>query len=332
MKGEAMDKRKLGGEGLEVSALGLGCMGMTPLYGTPDPEEARRTIHSALDAGITLIDTADAYSGGNNEVLVGEALKGHRDKVCLATKFGNIRFPDGSSTVSGKPEYVVEACNKSLQRLGVDTIDLYFVHRIDTTVPIEDTIGAMARLVEAGKVRHIGLSEAGEETVRRAHATHPLSAIQTEYSLATRDAEETTLPVCEELGIGFVAYSPLSRGLMAGKIRNLDILTENDRRRAMPRFQGDNLSHNLQRVDALASIAGQKGLSIAALCIAWVMAQGDHIAPIPGCSRRTTLADCLSAFEVGIDSQDLAQIDEALAKTTIVGNRYPEDQMARLSL
>ncbi|MEP1209955.1 MAG: aldo/keto reductase [Rhizobiaceae bacterium] len=327
-----MDKRKLGSAGLEVSALGLGCMGMTPLYGTPDPVEAKHTIHAALDAGITLIDTADVYGGGKNETLVGEALKGHRDKVCLATKFGNIRSPDGGTTVCGKPEYVVEACNKSLHRLGVDTIDLYFVHRIDITVPIEDTIGAMARLVDAGKVRHIGLSEAGEDSIRRAHATHPLAAIQTEYSLATRDAEATTLPICDELGIGFVAYSPLSRGLMTGKIRALDSLTENDRRRAMPRFQGDNLDHNLQLVDALTSIADQKGVSIAALCIAWVMAQGDHIVPIPGCSRRQSLADCTSALEVNIDAQDLAQIDEALARTKIVGNRYPDDQMARLSL
>jgi aryl-alcohol dehydrogenase-like predicted oxidoreductase len=327
-----MNKRKLGSQGLEVSAIGLGCMGMTPLYGTPDPEEAKRTIHAALDAGVTMIDTADAYNGGKNETLVGEALKGRRDQACLVTKFGNIRFPDGTSTVSGKPEYVQEACDKSLGRLGVDTIDLYFVHRIDTTVPIEDTIGAMTLLVEVGKVRHIGLSEAGEETIRRAHAVHPITAVQTEYSLATREVENSIFPVCDELDIGFVAYSPLSRGLMAGKIRSLNELTENDRRRAMPRFQGDNLDHNLQLVDALAAMAGQKGISIAALCIAWVMAQGDSIVPIPGCSRRETLNDCLQAQTVEFSADDIKQIEQASAATTILGTRYPEKQMERLGL
>lgn len=325
-----MKMRNLGNQGLKVSALGLGCMGMTPLYGTPDPEEAKRTIHRAVDGGVTMIDTADAYNGGKNEVLVGEALKGRRDRVCLATKFGNIRFPDGTSTVSGKPEYVVEACEKSLDRLGVDAIDLYYVHRIDTTVPIEDTVGAMARLVEAGKVRHIGLSEAGEETIRRAHSVHPLSAIQTEYSLATRDVENTTLPVCDELGIGFVAYSPLSRGLLAGEIRDLDQLTENDRRRAMPRFQGDNLDHNLQLVDALASMADQKGVSTAALCIAWVMAQSENIVPIPGCSRLKTFDDVLSAVTVQFSAEELEQFERASNANTVVGTRYPEKQMARL--
>ena len=322
--------RNLGNQGLEVSAMGLGCMGMTPLYGTPDPQEAKRTIHRAVDAGVTMFDTADAYNGGKNEILVGEALKGRRDQVCLATKFGNIRFPDGTSTVSGKPEYVAEACEKSLDRLGVDTIDLYYVHRIDTTVPIEDTVGAMARLVEAGKVRHIGLSEAGEETIRRAHAVHPLSAIQTEYSLATRDVENSTLPVCDELGIGFVAYSPLSRGLLAGEIRDLNQLTENDPRRAMPRFQGDNLDHNLQLVDAIATMADQKGVSTAALCIAWVMAQGDTIVPIPGCSRIKTFDDALSALTVRFDAEELDQIERASHANTVLGTRYPEKQMARL--
>ena len=325
-----MKMRNLGNQGLKVSALGLGCMGMTPLYGTPDPEEAKRTIHRAVDAGVTMFDTADAYNGGKNEILVGEALKGLRDRVCLATKFGNIRFPDGTSTVSGKPEYVVEACEKSLDRLGVDAIDLYYVHRIDTTVPIEDTVGAMARLVEAGKVRHIGLSEAGEETIRCAHSVHPLSALQTEYSLATRDVENTTLPVCDELGIGFVAYSPLSRGLLAGEIRDLDQLTENDRRRAMPRFQGDNLDHNLQLVDALASMADQKGVSTAALCIAWVMAQSENIVPIPGCSRLKTFDDALSAVTVQFSAEELEQIERASNANSVVGTRYPEKQMARL--
>jgi aryl-alcohol dehydrogenase-like predicted oxidoreductase len=250
--------------------------------------------------------------------------------VCLATKFGNIRFPDGSNTVNGRPEYVLEACDKSLDRLGVETIDLYLVHRIDASVPIEETIGAMARLVEAGKVRHIGLSEASEATIRRAHAVHPISAIQTEYSLATRDVESTTLPVCEELGIGFVAYSPLSRGLLAGQIRHLDQLTENDRRHAMPRFQGDNLEHNLLLVDALATMADQKAVSTAALCIAWVLAQGQNIVPIPGCFRRNTLDDTLTALTVKFSASELEQIEQASNAKTVMGARYPVGQMARV--
>jgi aryl-alcohol dehydrogenase-like predicted oxidoreductase len=279
-----------------------------------------------------MIDTADAYNAGQNETLVGEALKGRRDKVCLATKFGNIRYPDGTSAVNGKPEYVVEACDRSLARLGVDCIDLYYAHRIDKNVPIEDTVGAMSRLVEAGKVRHLGLSEAGEETIRRGNSVHPISAIQTEYSLATRDVEQTTLPVCAELGIGFVAYSPLSRGLIAGEIRSLDELSENDRRRAMPRFQGDNLANNLKMVDALKEIAAQKGISIAALSLAWVMAQDDRIVPIPGCSRRKTLEDCLSALTVNLSADDLKQIEDATAAISIQGTRYPEKQMGGLGL
>jgi len=327
-----MEMRKLGSDGLTVSALGLGCMGMTPLYGVPDPEEARRTIHEAVDAGVTMIDTADVYNAGQNETLVGEALKGRRGKVCLATKFGNIRFPDGTSTVSGRPDYVIEACDKSLARLGVECIDLYYAHRIDREVPIEDTVGAMAGLVKAGKVRHLGLSEAGAETIRRANAVHPISAIQTEYSLATRDVEETTLPVCVELGIGFVAYAPLSRGLISGEIRNLDALGENDRRRAMPRFQGDNLDHNLKMVDALKEIAAEKEVSIAALSIAWVLAQDDRIVPIPGCSRRKTLEDCLTALTVKLSATDLKYIEGVVAGTNILGTRYPAKQMGGLGL
>lgn len=327
-----MQTRRLGGEGLEVSAIGLGCMGMTPLYGTPDPEEAKRTLHAAIDAGVTLIDTADAYNGGKNEVLVGEALHGRRDKIKLATKFGNVRFPDGSSTVNGKPEYVVEACDKSLQRLGTDHIDLYFVHRIDPTVPIEDTVGAMAGLIAAGKIRHIGLSEAGPETIRRAHATHPLSAIQTEYSLATRDVEAEIMPLCEQLGIGFVAYSPLSRGLLSGAIRSLDSLAENDRRRAMPRFQDDNIGNNLTMVDAVAQIAADKGVSGAVVALAWLLAKGDHIVPIPGCARRQTLRDCLTATDVELTSGDMKKIETAVSATQIKGTRYPEKQMKRLGL
>ncbi len=327
-----MQTRQLGTHGPRVGALGLGCMGMTPIYATPDPDEAIATIHAAVDAGVTLIDTANAYNGGKNEELVGRALAGIRDKVTLATKFGNVRLPDGTRTVNAKPEYAVEACDKSLARLGVERIDLWYLHRMDPNVPIEDTVGAMARLVEQGKVGAIGLSEAGAGTIRRAHATHPLAAVQTEYSLATRDVEAEILPACRELGIGFVAYAPLSRGLLSGEIRSLDELGENDRRHAMPRFQGDNLAHNLEMVESLADIAAVHGVSTAALAIAWVLARGDDIVPIPGCSRRATLADSLSALTVELAPADLAAIEAAVDAGRVIGTRYPEKQMARLGL
>ena len=327
-----MKTRELGNQGLSVSALGLGCMGMTPLYGVPDPQEAQYTLHEAIDKGITLVDTADAYSGGKNEELVGKAIQGRRQRICLATKFGNVRFPDGSSTINGKPEYVAEACDKSLLRLGTDHIDLYYVHRIDPEVPIEDTIGAMARLVEAGKIKYLGLSEAGTQTITRAHATHPITALQTEYSIATRDVEDEILPLCRDLGIGFVAYSPLSRGLMSGLIRNLDELAQNDRRRAMPRFQEGNLDHNLKLVDAIGTIASQKGVSGASVSLAWLLAMGEDIVPIPGCSRRKTLADSLSALDILLSEEDFKCIGEAGATTQIKGTRYPPKQMIRLGL
>ena len=327
-----MQTRQLGTHGPRVGALGLGCMGMTPIYATPDPDEAVATIHAAVDAGITLIDTADAYNGGKNEELVGRALAGVRDKVTLATKFGNMRLPDGTRTVNARPEYVLEACDKSLARLGVERIDLWFLHRMDPSVPIEDTIGAMAQLVAQGKVGAIGLSEAGAATIRRAHATHPLAAIQTEYSLATRDVEAEILPTCRELGIGFVAYAPLSRGLLSGQITSLEELGENDRRHAMPRFQGDNLAHNLEMVTSLGDIAAAKGMSTAALAIAWVLARGDDIVPIPGCSRRATLADSLGALTVELSPDDLAAIEAAVDAGRVIGTRYPKKQMARLGL
>lgn len=327
-----MKVRKLGSSGLSVSAIGLGCMGMTPIYATPDPDEAVATIRAAVDAGIDMIDTADAYSGGRNESLVGGAVAGIRDRVHLATKFGNIRLPDGTRTVNGRPEYVAEACEQSLQRLGTDYIDLYYVHRIDPTVPIVDTVGAMARLVEQGKVRYIGLSEAGADTIRAAHAVHPLSAIQTEYSLATRDIESAVLPLCRELGIGFVAYAPLSRGLLSGAIRSVDVLEQNDRRRDMPRFQKDNLDHNLELVDVIAAIASDKGVSSACIAIAWVLSRGEDVVPIPGCSRRETLADSLKALDIELTGADLDRISMALDSTEIRGTRYPEKQMKRLGL
>jgi len=307
-------------------------MGMTPIYAKPDPDEAIATIHEAVDQGVTLIDTADMYGGGKNEELVGRALEGIRSRVVLASKFGNMRLPDGTRKVNGKPEYVREACEKSLTRLGLEEIDLYYLHRVDPSVPIEDTVGAMSRLVEQGKVRSIGLSEAGADTIRRANATHPLAAVQTEYSLATRDVETDILPLCRELGIGFVAYAPLSRGLLSGDVRSLEQLSETDRRRDMPRFQDENLSNNLRLVDAMTSIAERHQVSVAAIAIAWVMVRGDDVVPIPGCSRRATLRDALSAVNVVLSGDDLAQIYEALATITIAGTRYPEKQMQRLGL
>lgn len=327
-----MQTRQLGNNGPHVSALGLGCMGMTPIYATPDPDEAIATIHAAVDAGITMIDTADMYAGGKNEELVGRALKGIRDKVVLASKFGNMRLPDGTRKVNGKPEYVFEACDKALARMGVDFIDLYYLHRMDPTVPIEDTVGAMAQLIEQGKVGAIGLSEAGANTIRRAQATHPLAAVQTEYSLASRDVEAEILPTCRELGIGFVAYAPLSRGLLSGNITSLDELGETDRRRDMPRFQGDNLANNLAMVKAVGEIAVSKGVSTAAIAIAWALSRGNDVVPIPGCSRRETLKDSLTALDVQLSGDDLNNIETALDADRIIGTRYPEKQMQRLGI
>jgi len=327
-----MQTRRLGSNGPRVSSLGLGCMGMTPIYATPDPDEAIATIHAAVDAGITMIDTADMYAGGKNEELVGRGIEGIRERVVLASKFGNMRLPDGTRKVNGKPEYVFEACDKALARLGVDHIDLYYLHRMDPTVPIEDTVGAMAQLIEQGKVGAIGLSEAGANTIRRAHATHPLAAVQTEYSLASRDVEAEILPTCRELGIGFVAYAPLSRGLLSGEITSLDQLGENDRRRDMPRFQGDNLANNLAMVRAIGEIATDKGVSTAAIAIAWVLSQGDDVVPIPGCSRRSTLQNSLTALEVELSDSDIAAIETALDADRIIGTRYPQQQMARLGI
>ena len=327
-----MQTRQLGTSGPQVSALGLGCMGMTPIYATPDPDVAIATIRAAVDSGITMIDTADMYAGGKNEELVGRALQGIRDQVVLASKFGNMRLPDGTRKVNGKPEYVFEACDKSLTRLGVEHIDLYYLHRMDPTVPIEETVGAMGQLIEQGKVGAIGLSEAGADTIRRAQATHPLAAIQTEYSLASRDVEAEILPTCRELGIGFVAYAPLSRGLLSGKIISLDQLGESDRRRDMPRFQGGNLENNLAMVKAVGEIATDKGVSTAAIAIAWVLARGYDVVPIPGCSRRETLEDSLKALNVQLSDDDLSAIGSALDADRIVGTRYPEKQMKRLGI
>lgn len=327
-----MKNRQLGNNGPIVAEIGLGCMGMTPIYATPDPQEAKATIHAAIDAGVTLLDTSDAYAGGKNEALVGEAIAGKRDRVVLATKFGNIRLPDGTRSVNGHPDYVAEACDASLQRLGVDHIDLYYQHRVDPDVPIEETVGAMSRLIEQGKVGALGLSEAGAQTIRRAHATHPIACLQTEYSLASRDCEADVLPTCRELGIGYVAYAPLSRGLLTGEISSLNELGENDRRRAMPRFQDENIETNLSMVEQLAEIAKSRGISTAAVAIGWVLAKGNDIVPIPGCSRRTTLVDSISAARAQLAPDDVDRIEQALRADAIAGTRYPPGGLKRLGL
>lgn len=327
-----MQQRSLGKHGLKVSALGLGCMSMTPLYDTPDPEEAVRTIHAALDGGVTMIDTADAYNDGKNEELVGRALAGRREEAVLATKFGNIRLPDGTRTVNGRPDYVAEACEKSLKRLGVEVIDLFYLHRVDPAVPVEDTVGAMAQLVRDGKVRYLGLSEAGAGTIARAQATHPIAALQTEYSLATRDVEAEILPTCRKHGIGFVAYAPLSRGLLTGRYKAQSDLVESDRRNDMPRFKSGTIDRNVARMAPLAEIAASRGCSQAAVALAWLLAQGDDVVPLPGCSRRATLQDSLSALDVALTAEELASLSKAFRPGTIEGTRYPEKQMGRLGI
>ncbi len=327
-----MEQRSLGLQGLKASALGLGCMGMTPIYDKPDPDEAVRTIHAAIDAGITMIDTADAYNGGRNEELVGRALAGRRDKVVLATKFGNIRKPVGTRTVVARPEFVPEACDNSLKRLGVESIDLFYLHRMDPSVQIEETVGAMARLVEAGKVRNLGLSEAGAKTLERAQATHPIAALQTEYSLASRDIEAEILPTCRRLGIGFVAYAPLSRGLLSGRWTSPQDLAEGDRRLDMPRFQSGNINHNMALMGPLAEIAAARGCSQAAVAIAWVLARGQDIVALPGCSRRASLEDSLSALQVELSADEVEALATAFPPGAVKGTRYPEKQMARVGL
>jgi aryl-alcohol dehydrogenase-like predicted oxidoreductase len=325
-----MQTRRLGS--LDVSAIGLGCMSMTPIYGEPDPAEAAATIHRAVERGVTLVDTADAYSFGANEELVGRALKGIRDKVVLATKFGNIRLPDGTAEVNGKPDYVPQACDISLKRLGVDHIDLYYAHRIDPSVPIEETVGAMAKLVAAGKVRHIGLSEASPTTLRRAHAVHPIAALQTEFSLWTRDPEVELLSLCEELGVGFVAYSPLGRGFLTGSIAALDDLAPKDRRRDMPRFQGENMAHNLVMVEALRAAASEEGCTLAQLALAWLLSRRPFLVPLPGSKQRRWLNENCDATELAPTASTLAKLDDAFAPGRAAGARYPAAQMKRVGI
>ena len=321
-----MKQRKLGNQGLVVSELGLGCMGMSEFYGTADESEAIATIHRALELGVTLLDTADMYGVGHNEELVGKAIKEHRDRVVIATKFGNVRGSDGSFLgVNGKPDYVRSACDASLKRLGVDVIDLYYQHRVDPNTPIEETVGAMAELVQAGKVRYLGLSEAAIATIRRAQAVHPISALQTEYSLWSREPEAEILPTCRELGIGFVPYSPLGRGFLTGKIKSLADLSEGDfRAERYPRFQAENMQHNLELVQQVEQMAAAKGVKAGQLALAWVLAQGEDIVPIPGTKRRTYLEENIAATTVTLTQAELDQIGKALPLGIAVGDRYTD--------
>jgi aryl-alcohol dehydrogenase-like predicted oxidoreductase len=319
-----METRRLGTEGLEVSALGLGCMGMSEFYGTTDEGEAVATIRRALDVGVTFLDTADMYGRGANEELVGTAIRGRRDEVVLATKFGQWRGDDGSRGVRGDPEYVRQALDASLRRLGVGHVDLYYQHRVDFTVPIEETVGALAELVRAGKVRYLGLSEASPATLRRAHAVHPISALQTEYSLWTRDPEDGPLPACRELGVGFVAYSPLGRGFLSGRLRSPEDLEEGDFRRNNPRFQGDNFRRNLELVERVEELAAEKGCTPSQLALAWVLSRGDDVVPIPGTKRRSYLEENAGAVEVELTADDLESLEEAFPKGATAGERYPD--------
>jgi aryl-alcohol dehydrogenase-like predicted oxidoreductase len=326
-----MEQRTLGGQGLVVSALGLGCMGMSQSYGPGDDQESVATIHRALDLGMTFLDTADVYGPFTNERLVGRAITGRRDEVVLATKFGNQRLDDGSRVVNGKPDYVRQACDASLERLGVDHIDLYYQHRVDRSVPVEETWGAMAELVQAGKVRYLGISEAAPATVRRAHAVHPVSAGQYEWSLFTRDLEDELLPTLRELGIGVVAYSPLGRGFLSGRITSPDDFGEDDFRRNHPRFTGENFARNLELVERVWELAASKGVTPSQLAIAWVLAQGDDVVPIPGTKRRRYLEENLGALDVELTGEDLAAIEEVTPRGSVAGARYNPEMMANVN-
>jgi aryl-alcohol dehydrogenase-like predicted oxidoreductase len=315
-----MKKRKLGNQGLVVSELGLGCMGMSQFYGPRDDTESTATLERAIELGLDFFDTADIYGTGHNEELVGKVLRKHRNRVIIATKFGNLVLPDGTRAINGRPEYVRSACDASLKRLGVDHVDLYYQHRVDKNVPIEETVGAMADLVRQGKVRYLGLSEASAKTIRRAHAVHPISALQSEYSLWTRDYEDEVIPTLRELGVGFVPFSPLGRGLLSGALGELP--ADDMRRKISPRFEGDNLDQNLKVVARLKEIAGEKGITPSQLALAWVLAQGDDMVPIPGTKRRKYLEENIAAASVKLSKSDLARIEEAAPKGFAAGGRY----------
>lgn len=327
-----MEQRELGKSGLKVSAMGLGCMGMSEFYGARDEAESIATVHRALELGVNFLDTADMYGPFTNEELIGRAIKGRREEVVLATKFGNVRGEDGSFLgISGQPEYVRKSCEASLRRLGLDTIDLYYQHRVDPNTPVEETIGEMSRLVEEGKVRYLGISEAAIETLRRAHAVHPIAALQTEYSLWSRDPEDGILDACRELGIGFVPYSPLGRGFLTGQIKSLDDFAPDDFRPMSPRFQGENFNKNLELVKSIEKIAAEKGCTPAQLALAWVLAQGKDIVPIPGTKQRKYLEQNVAALNVKITPEELRRIDEVAPKGAAAGTRYPEAMMAALN-
>jgi len=315
-----------------VSAIGLGCMGMSPMYGEPDEAESIATLHRAVEIGMDFLDTSDMYGNGHNEELVGRAIADRRDRVILATKFGNIRNPDGTMDVNGRPEYVAAACEASLRRLGVDCVDLYYQHRVDPNVPIEETVGAMALLVKQGKARYLGLSEAAPTTIRRAHAVHPIAALQTEYSLWTREAETQILPTCRELGIGYVAYAPLGRGFLGGKIRDLEALSDSDHRRRMPRYQAENLARNLRLLHALDELALIKGCTPAQIAIAWVLAQGIDIVPIPGTKRVSYLEENARAAEIDLSTEELGRLNHAFPPGAAAGDRYPPAGLKRVGI
>ncbi|MFO7276015.1 MAG: aldo/keto reductase [Pseudomonadota bacterium] len=324
-----MPRRTLGRSGLTVSAIGLGCMGMSDFYGPADDEQNLKVLNHAIDIGVNFLDTADMYGNGRNEELLSRVLETRRKEVVLATKFGNVRASDGRIIgVDGRPEYVAAACEASLKRLGVEHIDLYYQHRVDPKVPIEETVGAMAKLVEAGKVRYIGLSEASASTIRRAASVHPITALQSEYSLWTRDVEQEVLPTCRELGIGFVAYSPLGRGFLTGAIRKVDDLAPDDWRRTNPRFQDENLEVNRKLVEAVTEIARERGCTPAQLALAWLLHQGDDIVPIPGTRKIERLEENAAATRIQLTDSELERIDQVLAQHPVAGMRYPEAGMA----
>ena len=329
----AIPRRQLGAQGLQVSAIGLGCMGMSDFYGPADDQVSLKVLNRAIDIGVNFLDTADMYGMGSNERLLAQVLKTRRSEVVLATKFGHVRGPDGTVLrIDGSPEYVKSACEASLQRLGVDHIDLYYQHRVDRKVPIEETVGAMAELVKAGKVRHLGLSEAAAATVRRAAKVHPIAALQSEYSLWSRDVEQEVLPVCEELGIGLVAYSPLGRGFLTGDIKSVNELDPGDYRRQNPRFQADNLPANLALVEALKEIAKARGCTAAQLALAWLLHRSPHVVPIPGTRSIARLEENAAAAAIALTDVEERKIADVLSERTVAGTRYPSAGMANVNV
>jgi aryl-alcohol dehydrogenase-like predicted oxidoreductase len=327
-----MQTRELGRSGLKVTEIGLGCMGMSAFYGTRDDVESLATIDRALELGVTFLDTSDTYGPHTNELLIGKAIAGRRDKFVIATKFGIVRGPQAHDrSINGRPEYVRQACDASLQRLGIETIDLYYQHRVDPNTPIEETVGAMADLVKQGKVRHLGLSEAGSDTIRRACAVHPIAALQTEYSLWSREPEDGLLALCRELGVGFVAYSPLGRGFLTGQIKRPEDFEPDDTRRMWPRFQGENFQKNLDLVKRIEAIAAEKRCASSQLALAWVLAQGDDLVAIPGTKRRKYLEENIGALNVQLTAEDLRRIDEVAPRGVALGARYPEFLMGSIN-